>query len=79
LVETQGVPIKKNTLDKVRTPLAGGAALVDVWWQAVWHAVQSQVSLTPSWRGWVAACVLPLMSWQAQRARPRCPRRKAKV
>ena len=79
LLDTQGVPIKKNALDKVRKQLAGVAALVDVWWQEVWHDVQSQVALTPSWRSWVAEGVLPLMYWQAQLARTRCPRRKAKL
>jgi len=79
LVETQGLPIKKTALAKVRKQLSGVAALVDVWWQEVWHDVQSQVSLTPRWRGWVAECVLPLMYWQEQLARTRCPRRKAKL
>jgi len=79
LVETQGLPIKKNALEKVRKQLSGVAALVDVWWQEVWHDVQSQVSLTSQWRGWVAECVLPLMYWQEQLARTRCPRRKAKL
>jgi hypothetical protein len=79
LVETHGVPLKKNALDKVRKQLSGVAALVDVWWQEVWHDVQSQVSLTPRWRGWVAECVLPLMYWQEQLSRTRCPRRKAKL
>jgi IclR helix-turn-helix domain len=37
LVETQGLPVKKHTLDKIRTQLAGVSALVDVWWQAVWQ------------------------------------------
>ncbi|MBI4087160.1 hypothetical protein HY416_04270 [Candidatus Kaiserbacteria bacterium] len=79
LVATQGVPIKKHALEKVRKQLAGVAALVDVWWQEVWHDVQSQVALTSQWRGWVAECVLPLMYWQEQLARTRCPRRKAKL
>ena len=79
MVETHGLPIKKNALDKVRTQRSGVAALVDAWWQEVWHDVPSQVSLTPRWRGWVAECVLPLMYWQAQLARTRCPRRKAKL
>ena len=79
LVATQGVPLTKPTLDKVRKQLSGVAALVDLWWQEVWHDVQSQVSLTPRWREWVAECVLPLMSWQEQRSRTRCPRRKAKL
>jgi hypothetical protein len=79
LVATQGLPLKKHTLDKVRKQLSGIAALVDLWWQAVWHDVQSQVSLTPRWREWVAECVLPLMYWQEQLSRTRCPRRKAKL
>lgn len=79
LVATQGVPLKKHALEKVRKQLAGVAALVDVWWQEVWHDVQSQVALTAQWRGWVAECVLPLMYWQEQLARTRCPRRKAKL
>jgi hypothetical protein len=79
LVATQGLALKKNALDKVRKQLSGVAALVDRWWQEVWHDVQSQISLTPSWRGWVAEGVLPLMYWQEQLARTRCPRRKAKL
>jgi hypothetical protein len=79
LVATQGVPIKKTALDKVRKQLAGVAALVDAWWQEVWHDVQSQVALTSQWRDWVAEGVLPLMYWQEQLARTRCPRRKAKL
>ena len=79
MVETQGLPLKKHALEKVRKQLSGVAALVDVWWQEVWHDVQSQVSLTSQWRGWVAECVLPLMYWQEQLARTRCPRRKAKL
>jgi hypothetical protein len=37
LLETNGLPMKKDTLDKVRKQLAGIAALVDVWWQTVRH------------------------------------------
>ena len=73
------MPLKKHTLDKVRKQLSGIAALVDLWWQEVWHDVQSQVSLTPRWREWVAEGVLPLMYWQEQLSRTRCPRRKAKL
>jgi hypothetical protein len=35
LVETQGVPVKKKVMDKVRKQLAGVSALVDLWWQGV--------------------------------------------
>src|SRR5262249_44202641 len=64
LVDTHGLPRKKNALDKVRKQLAGVAALVDAWWQEVWHDVESQVSLTPGWRQWTADLLLPLMYLQ---------------
>jgi hypothetical protein len=79
LVETPGVPLKKKTLEKVRKQLAGVAALVDVWWQGVWQDVTPQVSLTPMWKRWIEELLLPLMYWQEQRSRTRCPRRKAKL
>jgi hypothetical protein len=31
LGETHGLPVKKNALDKVRKPLVGFSALVDLW------------------------------------------------
>ena len=46
LIDTNGLPVKKKALDKVRKQLAGLAALVDFWWQGVWEDVQ-QVTLTP--------------------------------
>jgi hypothetical protein len=79
VVETQGLPIKKPAWDKVRKPRAGVAALVDVGWPEVWHDGQSQVSLTPRWRGGVAEWVLPLMDGPEPLARTRCPRRQAKL
>jgi hypothetical protein len=79
LVETHGLPLKKKTLEKVRKQLAGVSALVDVWWQGVWQDVTPQMSLTPMWKQWVAELLLPLMYWQEQLSRTRCPRRKAKL
>jgi hypothetical protein len=35
LVETHGLPVKKNALDKVRKQLVGVSVLVDAWWQEV--------------------------------------------
>src|SRR5215217_4175892 len=78
LVETQGLPAKKTAVDKVRKQLAGMSALVDFWWQGVWHDVQ-HMALTPMWRRWMEEVLLPLMYWQQQAARTRCPRRKAKM
>jgi Family of unknown function (DUF6399)/IclR helix-turn-helix domain len=78
LIETNGLPVKKKALDKVRKQIAGVAALVDFWWQGVWHDLQ-QVALTPRWTRWVEELLLPLMYWQEQLSRTRCPRRKAKL
>lgn len=79
LVDTHGLPLKKNALDKVRKQLAGVAALVDAWWQTVWHDVESQISLTAEWRQWIGDLLLPLMYWQHQLSHTRCPQRKAKL
>jgi hypothetical protein len=78
LVATNGLPVKKQALDKVRKQLSGVSALVDFWWQGVWHDMQ-QVTLTPRWRQWVEEILLPLIYWQQQVRRTRCPRRKAKL
>ena len=79
LVETHGLPVKKKTLDKVRRQLAGLSALVDFWWQEMWRDVTPQVALTPMWTRWIGERLLPLMYWQDQLARTRCPQRKAKL
>jgi len=75
---TQGLPVKKKALDKVRKPLAGVSALVDLWWQGVWQDVP-HVALTPMGKSWGEEVLLPLMSWQLQVSRTRCPRRTAKI
>jgi hypothetical protein len=49
LMETQGLPVKKKALDKVRKQLAGVSALVDFWWQMVRQDLE-QVALTPRWK-----------------------------
>jgi hypothetical protein len=77
-IETHGLPAKKKAVDKVRTQLAGLSALVDLWWQRVWQDGQ-QVALTPRWKRGVDEQVLPLMYWQHQVSRTRCPRRKARL
>jgi hypothetical protein len=79
LIQTHGLPVQKKALDKVRKQLAGVSALVDVWWQRVWQDVQQQVALTPAWTPWIEELLLPLMYWQEQLSRTRCPRRKAKL
>jgi hypothetical protein len=51
LLETDGLPMKKNTLDKVRKQLASISALVDFWWQTV-HQDLAQMAMTPKWTQW---------------------------
>jgi len=79
LLETHGLPVKKAVLAKVRKQLTGLAAVIDVWWQEVRQDVKNQIVLTPMWASWVEAYLLPLMYWEQQVRRTRCPRRKAKL
>jgi hypothetical protein len=78
LLETNELPVKKKVLDKVCTQLAGVAFLVDFWWQTVWHDL-AQMALPPMWKQWVDELLLPLLYWQDQLSRTRCPRQKAEV
>jgi hypothetical protein len=78
LIETNGLPMKKGTLDKVRKQLAGVSTLVDFWWQTVWHDGE-QMALPPRWTQGVEELLLPLMYWQEQRSRTRCPGQKAQM
>jgi hypothetical protein len=78
LLEMNGLPVKKGILDKVRTQLAGVSALVDFWWQTVWHDL-AQMALPPRWKQWVEELLLPLMYWQEQLSRTRCPDQKAQI
>jgi Family of unknown function (DUF6399) len=78
LLEANGLPMKQDTLDKVRKQLAGISALVDLWWQTV-HQDLAQMAMTPKWTQWADAFLLPLMSWQEQLRRTRCPGQKAQI
>ena len=76
---TNGLPVQQQVLGKVRPQLAGLAGGIDLGWQEVRQGVQSQMVLTPRWANWVEAHWLPLMSWEQQGLRTRCPRRTAKL
>jgi len=78
LIDTNGLPGKQSVLDKVRKQLTGVSALVDFWWQTVWHDLE-HMALPPRWKQWVDELLLPLMYWQDQLSRTRCPKRKAKL
>jgi hypothetical protein len=78
LLATHGVPVKQGTLDKVRKQLAGVSALIDFWWQTVWHDVE-HMAMPPQWTQWMEELLLPLLYWQEQLSRTRCPEQKAQV
>ena len=78
LLETNGLPVKKGTLDKVRKQLADVSALVDFWWQTVWQDL-AHMTMTPRWTQWVEELLLPLMYWQEQLSRTRCPGQKVQI
>jgi hypothetical protein len=59
LLETNGLPLKKDILDKVQKQLAGISALVDLWWQTVRQDL-TQLAMTPRWTQWAEEVLLPL-------------------
>jgi hypothetical protein len=78
LLATNGLPVKKTVLDKVRRQLAGVSALVDFWWQTVRQDLE-QMAMPPRWTQWADELLLPLLYWQAQLCRTRCPNQKARI
>lgn len=78
LLETNGLAVKKGTLDKVRKQLAGVSALVDFWWQTVRQDL-AQIAMTPKWQQWVEELLLPLMYWHEQLCRTRGSGQKAQI
>jgi hypothetical protein len=78
LLETNGLPMKQDTLDKVRKQLGGISALVDCWWHRVRQDLR-QLAMTPRWSQWAQGVLLPLMYWQEQLRRTRSPGQKAQI
>jgi Family of unknown function (DUF6399)/IclR helix-turn-helix domain len=78
LLEPNGLPMKKDTLAKVRKQLAGISALVDLWWQTVRQDL-TQLAMTPRWTQWAEDVVLPLMYWHEQLRRTRHRGQKAQI
>jgi Family of unknown function (DUF6399)/IclR helix-turn-helix domain len=78
LLGTNGLPVKKDTLDKVRKQLAGLAALVDCWWQTV-HQDLTQIAMPPTWTQWADELLLPLMYWHEQLRRTRYSGQRAQI
>jgi hypothetical protein len=65
-------------LDKVHKQLAGVSALVDFWWQTVRQDLE-QIAMPPRWTTWAEELLLPLLYWQEQCSRTRCPGHKAQI
>jgi hypothetical protein len=78
MLETNGLPLKKDILNKVRKQLGGISALVDCWWQTVRQDL-TQLAMTPRWSQWAQDVLLPLMYWQEQLRRTRHPGQKAQI
>lgn len=78
LLETNGLPRKTATLDKVHKQLAGISALVDLWWQTVRQDL-TQLAMTPMWTQWAEDVLLPLQYWHEQLRRTRHPGHKAQM
>src|SRR5215470_1419484 len=78
LLETNGLPMKKATLAKVRKQLAAVSALIDFWWQTV-HQDLAQMAMTPKWTQWADELLLPLMYWHEQLRRTRHRGHKAQI
>jgi hypothetical protein len=72
------VSARHDAMAKVRKQVPALAALVDFWWRGVQQDLEPFV-LSPQWRQWVHACLLPLVYWERQMARTRCRRRKATI
>ena len=78
LLETNGLPMRKETLAKVQKQLAGISALVDLWWQTVRQDL-TQLAMTPRWSQWAEALLLPLAYWHEQLRRTRHRGQKAQI
>lgn len=78
MLETNGLPMKKDALDKVQKQLAGISALVDFWWQTVRQDL-TPLAMTPRWSQWAQDVKLPLMDWQEQLHRTRHPVQKVQM
>jgi hypothetical protein len=78
LLETNGLPLKRDTLAKVQRQIAGIAALVDFWWQTVRQDL-TQLAMTPKWAQWAEKLLLPRAYWHEQLCRTRHPEQRAQI
>ena len=78
LAQGHQVPVRHDTMQKVRHQLPALAALVDFWWEGVGQDLE-EAPLSAPWRQWAREVLLPWVYWEHQVRHTRCARRKAKL
>jgi hypothetical protein len=78
VLESNGLPMQKATLDKVHKQRAGMAALVDVCWQTGWQD-GTPLARTPQWPQGAEELLVPLEDWPEHLRRTRPPLPKAQI
>jgi Family of unknown function (DUF6399)/IclR helix-turn-helix domain len=78
LAQEHQLPVRHDTMKKVRHQLPALAALVDFWWEGVEQDL-AQADVSVLWRTWAREALLPWIYWEHQVAHTRCARRKAKL
>jgi len=78
LAQAHQLPVRHDTMKKVRHQLPALAALVDFWWEGVGQDLE-QAAISTLWRQWARESLLPWVYWEHQVAHTRCAHRKAKM
>ncbi len=77
-VHEHELPARPEARKKVDKPLPVFAALIDFWWQGVEEDLEP-MGLSPAWRQWALAFLLPLVYWAYHVAHTSCARRRARM
>jgi hypothetical protein len=78
LAQNHQLPVRHDSMKKVRHQLPALAALVDFWWEGVGQDL-AQAAISAPWRQWARESLLPWVYWEHQVAHTRCARRKTKM
>ena len=78
LAHTPQWPDRQAAMKKVKKQRPDLAALVDFWWAGVRQDLE-HAAVSPLWRTWAQAFLLPQVYWAHQVSRTRCIRRKTKM
>ncbi len=77
-VHEHELPARPEAMKKVDKQLPVLAALIDFWWQGVEEDLEP-MGLSPAWRQWALAFLLPLVYWAYHVAHTSCARRRARM